>query len=255
MGMAGNFETRRLLLTFFSPLVLHFYIPLPVVLVGLSRKDFHPLFIPITFALGLVSDKISYGSIILHPTTYFTIPATLLFAVILISAIFLTKQSKVWKILIATVILISILHSLTPIDGVNSYGSADSGCQKITIDFLDSETVYCIHSSSAPLSSNDVRTMYHSIAVYPLGSEGMLITKVHLFNPRIVINEFDEVSLTGNGIYHAMFYAKDIHKAVMSFCYYPETIIGTIPVPLCESEIVWGESESSLDTDGSDNQR
>jgi hypothetical protein len=51
-------------------------------------------------------------------------------------------------------VLISVLHSLTPV-GVNPDGFGNSEgfcCKQIVIDFLDSETVYCIHLTSAPLS-------------------------------------------------------------------------------------------------------
>jgi hypothetical protein len=234
-----NFETRRLFLTLLSPLIVHFHIPLPVVLIGLVRRDLLYMFLPIVVAVALVSDKINYGPVTLHPTTYFAISAVILFAGIFISALFLTERVEVWKILATALVLISILHSLTPVVGVNPYGSGGSGCKEIVIDFLDSETVYCIRSTSVPLSpmNDEERIMYYHITVFPLKSKGMMVTGVHMFSPKIVINEFEEVSFTGNGIYHAVFYARNIHKSVMKFCYYPETIIGTIPVPLCESKI------------------
>ncbi len=240
MNMA-NKHAKRLILTFLSPLIVHFYIPIPIVLVGFARRDFLLyVFLPIITAVTVLSNKISYGPIILRPTVHFTIPAIVLFILIFVSTILFAKRDRVWKILIFTVFLTSILHSLTPVL-LNPYSG--SGCDELVINFLDSRTVYCIRLDFARLSGG---TAYYHVTVFPLESRGVLVTRIHLLSPKLVINNSEEIGFSGEGVYHAIFYAKNIHKAVLKFCYYPETIIGTLPVPTCENKIlatsIYGDS-------------
>ncbi len=160
--MACSGHTKRTILTLLSPLITHFYIPIPVVLVGFARRDYLLyVFLPIVIVVTFISSKISYGPVTLYPTIHFTIPAVVLFTVVLVSSIFFAKYDRAWRVLFFTLILISVLHSMTPVFE-NPYSG--SGCNEFTVNFLDSRTVYCISVNSATLPGN---ATYFHVTVFP----------------------------------------------------------------------------------------
>ncbi|WP_202319681.1 hypothetical protein [Archaeoglobus neptunius] len=211
-------DVKRIVVTIISPLILHFYIPIPVA-IALVRRNFLYALLPIIAATFLVSDRISYGPFILYPVSHFTIPALALFAAIITLSILLARHERVWKILIFIVIAISILHSLTPVFKISG---ECSGCREVVINFLDSKTVFCLRLSSGMVSE----TKYYHLTIFPLKSEGVIVTGLHPVRLKI-----DSAFSFAGG--HASFYAGDIRS--LELCCYPETIIGTIPVPVCSS--------------------
>lgn len=201
----------------------------PVVLITLARRDFVYILLPITAALILRATKVNYGPLTVSPTMHFNTPSIAVFAVLLAATILASVfKPKLWRAFLAAIVVISILHTATPIESP----VMGEGCNKILIELLDSETNYYLHISSAKTGE----MWYYHATLHFMDSEGLVVNRVHVVSAALTFSSEVVEFRNEQGKFHAIFYSEvPIDSLKLNLCYFPETVIGSLPVVFCSS--------------------
>jgi hypothetical protein len=232
--MSPNFlrnAFRRLTITAIAPIVMTFepFFIFPVVLITLARRGFVYILLPITAALILRATKVNYGPLTVSPTMHFNTPSIAVFAVLLVATTIASVfKPKLWRAFLVAIVVISILHAATPIESPVK----GEGCNKISIELLDSETNFCFYISSAKTG----KMWYYHATLHFMDSEGLVVNRVHLLTAALTFSSEVVEFRNEQGKFHAIFYSEvPIDSLKLKLCYFPETVIGSLPVVFCSS--------------------